>query len=100
ATGTSLFPIVLFPLWFGFYSRRGAWRFGLSFLTAATISVGLTALVLWWEGRGGFGLAAALSLPDWQPWKETNAESIWKGAYWAYRMPLFVLFVALLIGVT
>jgi hypothetical protein len=100
ATGTSLFPVVLFPLWFAFYSRRGSGRFGVAFLTAAAVSVGLTALVLWWEGRAGFGLAAALSLPDWQPWHATTAESIWKGAHWAYRMPLFVLYVALVIAVT
>jgi hypothetical protein len=100
ATGTSLFPVVLFPLWFGFYSRRGSGRFGLAFLTAAAVSVGMTALVLWWEGRAGFGLAAALSLPDWQPWHATAAESIWKGTHWAYRMPLFVLYVALVIAVT
>jgi hypothetical protein len=98
--GTALFPVLLFPLWFGFYSRRGASRFGLSFLAAAAVSVGITALVLWWDGRGGFGLSAALSLPDWQPWRNPNTESIWAGAHWAYRMPLFVLFVAFLVGVT
>lgn len=94
ATGTSLFPAVLFPLWCGFYSRRGAGRFGTAFLTAAAVSVGVTAAVLWWDGRAGFGFAAALSLPDWQPWRVPTAESVWTGAHWAYRLPLFVLFVA------
>ena len=80
--------------------RARASRFGLSFLAAATVSVGLTALILWWDGRAGFGLTAALNLPDWQPWRVPSAESIWTGAHWAYRMPLFVLFVAFVIGVT
>jgi hypothetical protein len=100
AAGTALFPIVLLPLWVAFYSRRGAMRFSVSFLAAAAVSVGVTALILWWDGRGGFGLSAALSLPDWQPWRNPATESIWTGAHWAYRMPLFVLFVAFVIGVT
>ena len=100
AAGTALVPIVLLPLWFAFYSRRGASRFGLSFLAAASVSVGITALVLCLQGHSGLGLAAALSLPDWQPWRNPNTESIWSGAHWAYRMPLFVLYVAFVIGAT
>jgi hypothetical protein len=100
ATGTSLFPAFLFPLWFGFYSGRGAARFGIAFLLAAAVSVGLTCLILWLDGRGGFGLAAALNLADWQPWRVPTTESIWTKTHWAYRLPLFVVFVAFLIFVT
>src|SRR5262249_1220514 len=32
AAGSAFVPLLLFPLWFGFYSRRGAGRFGLAFL--------------------------------------------------------------------
>jgi hypothetical protein len=99
AAGTALFPALLFPLWFGFYARRGAGRFALAFLTAVVVSVGVTALVLWLDGRAGFGLAAALHLPDWQPWKVPNTESIWQQAHWAYRLPIFVVFVAFLAGI-
>ena len=99
AAGTALFPALLFPLWFGFYSRRGAGRFALAFLSAVVVSVGVTALVLWLDGRAGFGLAAALYLPDWQPWRVPQTESIWTGAHWAYRLPIFVAFVAFLAGV-
>lgn len=100
ATGSALFPALLFPLWFGFYSRRGANRFALAFLFAVVISVGITVLVLWLDGRAGFGLTAALSLPDWQPWKVPQTESVWTGAHWAYRMPIFVIFVGFVAGVT
>lgn len=93
ATGTALFPALLFPLWFGFYSRRGASRFGLTFLLAVLLSVGVTVLVLWLDGRAGYGLAAILSLPEWQPWQVPQTESIWTGTHWAYRMPIFVIFV-------
>ncbi|MBA4191043.1 MAG: hypothetical protein C0467_23910 [Planctomycetaceae bacterium] len=99
ATGTALFPALLFPLWFGFYARRGAGRFARAFLAAVTVSVGITALVMGWGGEAGFGIATTLSLPDWQPWRMPNTESIWTGAHWAYRLPLFVLFVAFLAGV-
>jgi hypothetical protein len=100
ATGTSFFPILLYPLWFGFYSRRGAYRFGLSFLSAVAISLTVTTFLLPWDGRAGLGLLAALDLPDWQPWRVPIAESVWTGSHWAYRMPLFVLYVGFLIGAT
>jgi hypothetical protein len=100
ATGTALFPIVLFPLWFSFYSRRGSGRFATGFLVSATISLGITALVLWLGGQDGAGLSSALNLPDWQPWRSPTTESIWSGTHWAYRLPLFVLFVGFLVGAT
>jgi hypothetical protein len=99
AAGTALFPALLFPLWFGFYARRGGGRFAVAFLTAMAVSVGVTALVLWLDGSGGFGVTAALSLPDWQPWKVPHTESVWTGAHWAYRLPIFVAFVAFLAAV-
>jgi hypothetical protein len=100
ATGTSLFPVLLYPLWVGFYMRRGAGRFTAGFLAALALSVGFMVLVLWWGGNAGFGLTSSLNLPDWQPWKVPTAESIWTGAHWAYRLPLFVVYVAFLIGVS
>ncbi|WP_439622453.1 hypothetical protein [Gemmata sp.] len=101
AAGTALFPALLFPLWLGFYARRGAGRFARSFLGAVAVSVGITGLVTTgWSGDATLGIATTLSLPDWQPWKVPNAESIWTGAHWAYRLPLFVLYVAFLVGVS
>jgi hypothetical protein len=102
AAGTSVFPALLFPLWFGFFSRRGAARFGLAFLVATTVSVGITALVLWRIGPSGLNLVSALHLTDWKPWTAPTSESqsIWTGTHWAYRLPLFVLFVGFLVGVT
>jgi hypothetical protein len=99
AAGTSLFPAFLVPLWLGFYVRRGSGRFAAAFLSAVIVSVGVTAFVLWLDGRAGFGLAAALHIPDWQPWRVPHAESLWRGAHWAYRMPIFVLFVGFLAAV-
>ena len=100
AAGTSVFPALLFPLWFGFFSRRGASRFGLAFVAAAVASVGVTGLVLWIDGPTGQNLVTALHLTDWKPWTAPTTESIWLGTHWAYRLPLFVLFVGFLVGVT
>jgi hypothetical protein len=100
AAGTSLFPALLFPLWFGFYSRRGAARFGLSFLAAAALSLGVPALVLWIDGPTGWSLVSALHLTDWKPWTAPTTPSIWSGTHWAYRLPVFVLFVGFLAAVT
>ena len=100
ATGSSFFPILLFPLWAGFYARRGTMRFALSFLSATLVSVGVVSLILWWDGRAASSLAAAMNLSDWQPWKVPKAESLWTGAHWAYRLPIFVLYVAFLVAVT
>jgi hypothetical protein len=99
AAGTSVFPALLFPLWFGFYSRRGASRFAVAFLAATSASVGITALVLW-IGPSGLNLMTALHLTDWKPWAAPDTESIWTGAHWAYRLPVFVLFVGFLGVVT
>ncbi|MCI0703366.1 MAG: hypothetical protein L0241_19985, partial [Planctomycetia bacterium] len=98
----AVFPALLFPLWFGFYSRRGASRFGLAFLLAATVSIAITALVLWIDGPTGQNLVSALHLTDWRPWAAPTTEdvSIWSGTHWAYRLPLFILFVGFLVVVT
>lgn len=100
AAGSALVPLLLFPLWFGFYSRRGAWRFGASFLAAAAVSIGLTALILLWDGRFGNHLAEVLNLADWQPWRRSEAESLWKGVLGAYRLPVFVVYVGFIAAVT
>lgn len=92
--GNMFFPLLLFPLWFGFYRRRGAGRFTVGFLIATALSLMLTALVLWTHGEFNRHLSTALSLADWQAWKEPHTESIWTGAHWAYRLPVFIAFMA------
>jgi hypothetical protein len=100
AAGSALVPLLLFPLWFGFYSRRGAGRFGAAFLGAAAVSIGVTTLILWWDGRFGNSLAAALNLAEWQPWRRSVAESLWTGVHGAYRLPVFVVYVGFIAAVT
>ncbi|VTR95363.1 Uncharacterized protein OS=Planctomyces brasiliensis (strain ATCC 49424 / DSM 5305 / JCM 21570 / NBRC 103401 / IFAM 1448) GN=Plabr_4086 PE=4 SV=1 [Gemmata massiliana] len=100
AAGSAVFPALLFPLWFGFFSRRGAARFGLAFLLASASSIGVTALVLMIDGPTGQGIVSALNLTHWKPWAPPTTESIWSGTHWAYRLPLFVLFIGFLVSAT
>jgi hypothetical protein len=95
--GIMFFPLLLFPLWFGFYRGRGAVRFSAAFLLAAALSLSITALVLWSRGEFSQHLSFALSHADWQAWKHPNTESIWSGAHWAYRIPVFIVYMAFVV---
>ena len=97
AAGSVFFPLLLFPLWFGFYRGRGAIRFSASFVLATSLSLAVTALVLWSRGEFSRYLSIALSLSDWQAWKVPHTESIWSGAHWAYRMPVFISYMAFVV---
>ena len=70
--------------------------FLLFFSIAASVSLGLTGLVLWWDGIFAESMRLMMSLPDWQPWKMTD-QSIWSGVHGAYRLPVFVLYLAFVI---
>ncbi len=94
AAGSVFFPFLLFPLWFGFYRGRGALRFTVVFGLAAVLSLTATAVLLWSSGDFNHHLRIALSLSDWQAWKEPHTESLWTGAHWAYRMPVFIVYMA------
>jgi hypothetical protein len=93
ATGSLFFPAVTLPVWISFYWKRGARAFLGAVAVTAGISLILTLLLLWWDGR----LALAwetLRQPDWLPWHvQEHAESFWKGVHWAYRIPVFVVYV-------
>jgi hypothetical protein len=39
-----------------------------------------------------------LGLSDWQPWQIPTEESFWRGVHWAYRIPLFLVYMMFVIG--
>lgn len=94
AAGSVYFPALLFPVWLSFYWRRGAGRFAAAFALAAGLSVASTALILWMDGHLVPSFRSALSLADWQAWKEPQTESLWSAVHWAYRLPVFIAYVA------
>jgi hypothetical protein len=99
AAGTIYFPVLLFPLWWSFYQGRGAGRFSLAFLGTAGLSLAVTGLLLLWSDDLGRSIAEAISSSDWQPWRVPSAEGIWQGIHWAYRIPVFVVFLTF-VGMT
>ena len=92
AAGTAFFPLLLLPAWMQFYRPRGSGRFltgfGLTWLLGLAVTVGVLQLA----GRFPDGMWQSLNLADWQPWRIPVAESVWTGVYWAYRIPVFVLY--------
>jgi hypothetical protein len=87
AAGSVFFPALLFPLWLSFYWRRGAGRFAASFALFALISLAVA----------NFFLLEQTNLPEWQAWKVPTTESFWQGIHWAYRIPVFIAFLAFVI---
>jgi hypothetical protein len=99
AAGTIYFPVLLFPLWLSFYWGRGAGRFTLAFAGTTVVVLGITGMILLWSDDLGRSITEAISSSDWQPWKVPTTEGIWQGIHWAYRIPVFVVFLAL-VGMT
>jgi hypothetical protein len=101
AAGTGYFPAFLFPAWLSFYWKRGAGRFAASFSLAGGLCLAVIAAILWAEGDLALRIQSTLSLSDWQPWIQPSSETIgfWTGVRWAwaYRLPVFVAYIAFVI---
>jgi hypothetical protein len=90
---TSIFPILLLPIWLSFYWRRGAGRFAAAFVLTGSLAV----LPLWIGGELARSVRDVLSLPDWLAWLEPHGTpGLWSDMHWAYRMPLFIAYLAML----
>jgi hypothetical protein len=94
AAGTFFFPALVVPVWASFYWRRGERRFTAAFLTAAVLSLALTALFLWSDGHLSSVLPAVPRSLDWRFWRVPDAEGFWTGVHWAYRIPVCIVYVA------
>ncbi|MGF1580995.1 MAG: hypothetical protein ACFCD0_16650, partial [Gemmataceae bacterium] len=99
AAGTMFFPALLIPIWLSFYRRGGAWTFVLSCFSAMAVCLTTISLLLWLNNDFAKTVAETLELPDWQPWAWSmpRYESFWSGFHWAYRMPVFILYMAFVI---
>jgi hypothetical protein len=93
ATGSMFFPAVTLPVWGSFYWKCGARRFLGAVVATSFASLLLTMILLWWDGRLAAVAGQAFSQPDWLPWREPHAESFWHGVHWAYRIPVFIVYV-------
>ncbi len=98
AAGSVFFPVLVLPVWLGFYWRRGALRFALSFFLSAGLCLGLLGLAIWLNGGTFFSiLQSPWNQSRWQPWELTDAPSVWSGVHWAYRMPVFLAYLAFVV---
>jgi hypothetical protein len=95
--GTVFFPVLLAPLWLNFYWRRGGSRFLIGFVLVALCCLAITAGLLWIENDLGPILSETLTHSDWQPWRVPTSEGFWTGVHWAYRIPVFIAFLAMLV---
>jgi len=97
AAGTVIFPALLFPVWLSFFWRRGAGRFAVAFILSSLISLAVASLFLLEETNVLASLQSTLNLAEWQAWKIPTTDSFWKGIHWAYRIPVFIAFLAFVI---
>ncbi|HKB40516.1 MAG TPA: hypothetical protein VKD72_29090 [Gemmataceae bacterium] len=101
AAGTVYFPLLMFPVWCGFYGRRGAGRFSGAFILAGGLCLAVIGFIKWQAGELPRSMEQALSLADWAPWilPKEDTQGFWTGVdwAWAYRIPVFILYLALLI---
>lgn len=94
AAGTTFFPLVLVPAWLQFYRGRGAGRFALGAAGAGGVSFAVTLALVLFTGFSTEGYWSPAHLEEWQPWRVPTTDSIWTGAHWAYRLPIFIVYVA------
>jgi hypothetical protein len=103
AAGTVFFPVLVFPLWLGFYRGRGALRFSLAFVLSAGLCLAIIGLILWINGVLPRPLISGWKLSAWLPWRlpAADLEGVWQGSssHWAYRLPISLAFIAF-VGIT
>jgi hypothetical protein len=100
ATGVVFFPALILPVWMSFYRGRGLGRFLAAFVLAAGSCLAILALFLWLRGELLATVHQTLALASWQPWQELSPsqwEGFWAGIHWAYRMPVFILYLAFVV---
>jgi hypothetical protein len=93
-------PVLVFPVWLSFYRKHGGGRFTAAFVLGGGLCVGWLLVLAWLGGDWPHNITAfwPLEVRDWLPWVSPAADSasFWSGVHWAYRMPVFLLFLVLL----
>ncbi len=99
ATAAAYFPVLTLPLWLSFYRARGTGRFLFTFLFGLTLGLLHIALSLWLNDQLETSFQLTMESAAWQPWKvpPSTTEGFWTGIHWAYRIPVFLLYLSFLI---
>jgi hypothetical protein len=102
AAGTIFFPVLLLPVWFSFYRRRGACRFLLSFLLSAGVCLAVFGTIVWINGELPHSLRTGWTSSAWKPWEQPDKDThgLWQDipTHWAYRLPVFLAYATLLVA--
>lgn len=100
AAALSGFPALVMPVWLSFYRGRGAGRFLVAFLFVAALGLGALALALHARGELDVVVRHTMAQAAWQPWKvpAADTEGFWAGIPWAYRIPVFLAYLAFVIA--
>jgi hypothetical protein len=99
ACGTLFFAWFLVPIWLAFYWKRGAVRFGMALVSVAAVL--LACLVLTSADTSSFTRQIIGSI-DWMALKFDGGQGMgfWSLYDAAYRIPVFTLFVIMLVMLT
>ncbi|MBM4068007.1 MAG: hypothetical protein FJ271_03555 [Planctomycetes bacterium] len=97
ASVTAYVPALLLPIWISFYWRRGVLRFLSGYLFTVGLGLAAIALVIFSMEDLSRILREGLSLAGWQPWRVPTTEGFWTGVHWAYRIPIFIAYLAFVI---
>ncbi len=105
AAATTYFPLFVLPAWLSFYRARGSGRFLTTFLLTLTLCLTAVVMTLWLNDELEDSLKVARDSAAWQPWKDPVAgeqapatEGFWTGVPWAYRIPVFLLFLSFVVA--
>jgi len=98
AAGSVYFPVVVVPTWFSFYWRRGAGRFASAFALSAGLCLAVIGLILWLDNDLSRTVQSAVALSDWNPFGVPNTDSFWRGVHWAYRIPVFLAYLTIVLA--
>ena len=103
ASAATYFPVFAVPIWISFYRQRGTGRFLAAFLLCLAAGLGYLGMTLWFNDELEGSLGLAFKSTAWQPWLppgDTPAEGFWAGVPWAYRIPIFLLFLSFVLTTT
>jgi hypothetical protein len=101
ATAATYFPLFAVPIWVSFYRQRGTGRFLAAFLLSLAAGLGYLGMTLWLNDELDESLKLALDSTAWQPWLAPgDTEGFWAEVPWAYRIPIFLLFLSFVLTTT
>lgn len=94
ATGTAFFPLAILPVWTSFYAGRGAGRFLFAWTLMLALCLAAFGSIL--NDEVPPGLSDGISA--WMPWRVPTTEGFWTGVHAAYRLPVFIAYLAFVLA--